>query len=144
MATQADVRRLAMALPGVTEKRDDFAFGIEVKGKPKGFAWSWKQRIDPKRPRVPNLGVLAVRVRDEIEKVTLLGGDSDIFFTEPHYDGFPAVLVRLAAIDVPRLRAVLANAHACMTATRNKRTRRAASNPKRPSKRGAKPSRNKR
>ena len=35
MATQADVRRLALALPGTVEASNDFAFCVMVKGKPK-------------------------------------------------------------------------------------------------------------
>ena len=31
----------------------------------------------------------------------LIASDPEKFFTEPHYNGFPAVLVRLAAIDTP-------------------------------------------
>jgi len=62
MATQADVRRIAMSLDGVEEGSDPFAFSVANKGKAKGFAWVWKERVVPKKPRVPNPGVLAVRV----------------------------------------------------------------------------------
>src|SRR5262247_2810863 len=101
MASQADVRRIAMALPGVIEGHERFAFSVEHKGKPKGFAWVWMERVHPKKARVPCPDVLAVRVRDQSEKAALLAGDPEIFFTEPHYNGYPAVLVRLAAIRVP-------------------------------------------
>ena len=33
--------------------------------------------------------------------------DPDRFFTEPHYEGFPAVLVRLPRITVTQLRPLL-------------------------------------
>jgi len=48
---------------------------------------------------VPNPEVLAVRVASLAEKEELLAADPEKFFTEPHYNGFPAVLVRLPAID---------------------------------------------
>jgi len=113
MATQGDVRRIALALPGAIEATDRFAFSVLVKGKPKGFAWAWNQRVDPKKPRVPRADVLAVRVRDQAEKALLLSGDPDRFFTEPHYDGFPAVLVRLPRVTVPQLRKLLFEAWRC-------------------------------
>lgn len=116
MSTQDDVRRIATALPGVIESRTDFAFSVEVKGKAKGFAWVWKERVDPKKARVPQPAVLAVRVADQTEKAALLAGDPDKFFTEPHYHGFPAVLVRLASVSEPELRRVLVEGWRCMAA----------------------------
>lgn len=133
MATQKDVRRLAMALPGAREGKDHFAFSVEVKGKEKGFAWVWLERIAPKKPRVPNPEVLAVRVADETEKAALLAGDPDKFFTEPHYNGYPAVLVRLPAVSAAELRKVLADAWQCVAEPRAARPgpRAAASRAKR-------------
>jgi hypothetical protein len=113
MATQRDVRRIAMKLEGTIESETDFAFAVMVKGKAKGYAWSWKERIDPKKARVPNLKVLAVRVADLDEKDALIAGDPDVFFTEPHYNGFPAVLIRLDAITAGQLAPLLANAWRC-------------------------------
>lgn len=57
--------------------------GVVNKGKHEGFAWSWKERIDPKK------------------------------VTEPHYNGFPAVLARLARVDVDELRELLTDAWLC-------------------------------
>ena len=79
----------------------------------KQFAWAWNERIKPKKPRVPRADVLAVRVHDRAEKRALLASDRDKFFTEPHYDGFPAVLVRLPAITKPALRKLIVNAWRC-------------------------------
>jgi hypothetical protein len=110
MATQADVRRIALALPGVTEARDRFAFTVARDGKPRGFVWTWNERVEPEKPRVPRPAVLAVRVRDQGEKAALLAADQDVFFTEPHYDGFPAVLVRLPAVPKPLLRKLIVDA----------------------------------
>lgn len=104
MATRDDVRRIAFSLPDASEAGGSFV----VAGK--AFAWPWMERIHPKRPRVANPDVLAVRVADELEKQSLLALDPEIFFTEPHYDGYPAVLVRLPAIDVGLLENVLTDA----------------------------------
>ena len=112
VATQRDVRQIALALPGVTESATDFAFGVDVKGKSKGLLWSWKERVDPKKPRVPNRRVIAVRVANVEEKaLLLLAADAEKFFTEPHYNGFPAVLVRFAAVTKADLRKLIAEAH---------------------------------
>jgi hypothetical protein len=110
VATRADVRRIALALPETTEANDDFAFSVRNGNKDKGFAWVWKERVEPKKPRVPNPKVLAVRVVDESEKQTLLAADPEKFFTEPHYNGFPAVLVVLAKVGRAELCELLIDA----------------------------------
>lgn len=53
MATQEDVRRIALSLPETSEADDHFGFSVLNKGKPKGFVWAWNERIPPKKPRVP-------------------------------------------------------------------------------------------
>lgn len=108
MASQADVRRIALALP---EAQEEPGFSFTVGGK--GFAWPWMERVDPKKARVPNPDVIGVRVANELEKQALLSLDTDVFFTEPHYDGYPAVLVRLPAIDLGLLEKVLTDAWRC-------------------------------
>jgi hypothetical protein len=113
MASQADVRRIALALPGVQESAERFAFSVERAGKRKGIAWVWLERIAPKKARVPNPGVLAVRVADLDVKAALVDGEPEKFFTEPHYNGYPAVLVRLAAVNRAELRKLLADACDC-------------------------------
>jgi hypothetical protein len=110
MANQDDVRRIALSLPGAREETGRFAFSVENKGKQKGFVWVWLERVDPRKARVPRADVAAVRVRDQAEKAVLLGADPDIFFTEPHYNGFPAVLARLSAVTRPQLRKLIVEA----------------------------------
>jgi hypothetical protein len=105
MATPADVRRIALSLPEATEDPDGGRFFVDGKQ----FAWPWLERIDPKRARVANPDVIAVRVASEFEKETLIDMDPAVFFTEPHYDGYPAILVRLAAIDPDLLWVILAD-----------------------------------
>ena len=113
MATQADVRRIALSLPAAEEAGDRFAFSVPNKGKLKGFVWVWMERVVPKKPRVPNPGVIAVRVANDGQKSALLSADGKKFFTEPHYDGFPAVLVRLDAVSVADLKVLIAEAWRC-------------------------------
>jgi hypothetical protein len=114
MATQEDVRRVAMTLPEVCESGDRFAFSVKNKGKEKGVAWVWMERLHPKKARVPNPEVLAIRVADLSEKEMLLASDDGSkFFTEPHYNGYPAILVRLDAIDVDELAELITDAWCC-------------------------------
>jgi hypothetical protein len=82
MATQEDVRRIALSLPQASEAADHLGFGVPNKGKLKGFAWAWNERIEPKKPRVPNPDVLVVRVANLAEKEELLSADPEKFFTE--------------------------------------------------------------
>ena len=113
MATRADVQRIALSLPGAEKGADHFAFGIRRKGKLKGFAWVWMERAAPKKPRMPNPRVLAVRVANLAEKERLLDACRKELFTEPHYEGFPAVLVRVDVVRVPLLRALLTEGWRC-------------------------------
>ena len=47
VATQRDVRRIALSLPATIESKDRFAFSVPVKGKEKGYAWVWMERVEP-------------------------------------------------------------------------------------------------
>jgi hypothetical protein len=114
MATRADVRRIALSLPKVEEAKDHFAFSVPNKGKLKGFVWVWMERVIQKKPRVANPGVIAVRVANLGQRDVLLSAEPAKFFTEPHYEGFPAVLVRLDAVTVADLKVLLAEAWRCM------------------------------
>jgi len=113
MANQDDVRRIASSLPSTTPWPKGFGFSVRNGNKEKGFVWVWQERITPKKPRVPNPEVLAVRVADLDEKDALLALDPEKFFTEPHYSGFPAVLVRLRAVAAGELRALITAAWRC-------------------------------
>jgi hypothetical protein len=87
MATEEDVRRIALSLPETVEKPWFGSPGFRVKDK--GFL----------RIRSEAEGGLVVFVEDLGEKEALLASDSDKFFTTPHYDGYPTVLVNLPAVD---------------------------------------------
>ena len=113
MATRADVRRIALSFPGAQEDEERFVFFVTDKGKPKGFAWAWLERTDPKKPRSPNKDVLAVRVANNAQKDLILASDKRKFFTEGHYNGYPAILVRLKEVTVADLRVLLEEAWRC-------------------------------
>jgi hypothetical protein len=114
MADQTDVRRIALSLPDTSEGDDYFSFSVRAGSKQRSFAWIWLERIHPKLGRVPNPDVIAVRVANEAEKQLLLGSDQEKFFTEPHYNGFPAVLIRLAAIGADELEELLTDGWRCL------------------------------
>jgi hypothetical protein len=100
------VRRIATALPGVTEDGGSGTFRVDGER----LAWPWRERALPKKPRVERRDVLVVRVGDQEEKLALCAGEPEVFFTEPHFDGYAMVLVRLDAIDESRLSELLTDA----------------------------------
>jgi hypothetical protein len=51
----------------------------------------------------PDGDILGARVADEGVKFALIADEPGVYFTTPHFDGYPAVLVRLAEIGVPEL-----------------------------------------
>jgi hypothetical protein len=110
MADQQDVRRIALSLPETAESDTRFAFSVRNKDKDKGFVWAWNERVEPKKPRVPREDVIAVRVVDQQDKAALLAADAEVFFTEPHYNGFPAVLVRLPNVELAQLEELIVDA----------------------------------
>jgi hypothetical protein len=113
VADQDDVRRIALALPHTTESTEHFAFSVRNKGKEKGFVWAWNERVEPKKPRVPRADVVAIRVVDNQDKEALLASDEQTFFTEPHYNGFPAVLVRLPVVELDQLEELIVDGWRC-------------------------------
>jgi hypothetical protein len=106
MADDDDVRRLAMALPGV-EEIDCEGFDFRVGGQ--GFVWSYPERL-PGRPRIIRTDVAVLFVGDEAEKQALLLGEPEVFFTTPSYDGWPLVMLRLAQVDAGRLAELVTDA----------------------------------
>lgn len=112
------MRRIALGLPEVLEGDEPLAFSVRAGAKFKGFAWTWKERVNPRQARVPNPEVLAVRVANLEEKEALLAMGRPELFTEPHYNGYPAVLVRLAAIDADDLEDLIVEAWRCCAPAR--------------------------
>ena len=106
MADADDVRRLALALPGV-EEIDSDGFDFRVAGK--GFVWSYPERR-PGQPRLIRTDIAVLYVGDEAEKQALLLGEPGLFFTAPGYDGWPLVMLRLAGVDGGRLEELVTDA----------------------------------
>jgi hypothetical protein len=112
MAELADVRRIALALPQTRERtsRDgtlDWRVGDRL------VVWERPLR----RSDLATLGdaaptgvVVAARVADEGVKSALIAAAPEVYFTTPHFDGYPAVLIRLAAIEVGELEELIIEA----------------------------------
>ncbi len=113
MTTLEQVREMAMRLPGVSDREGEFGFTVLNSGKQKGFAHLWRERVHPTKTKVPNPGVLVLVVANLEVKEAILASDSRKFFTEPHYDGYAAILVRLAEIEPEELRGFLKQAWRC-------------------------------
>ena len=101
-----DVRRIALALPHVVEIDSD-GFDFRVAGK--GFVWSYPERR-PGQPRVIRADIAVLFVGDEDEKQALLLGEPDLFFSAPSYNDVPLVMLRLAEVEVERLRELVTDA----------------------------------
>jgi hypothetical protein len=61
----------------------------------------------------PTGPILGARVEHVIAKEALLQDDPNVFFTTPHFDGYPAVLVQLDHITVEDLEEVIVEAWLC-------------------------------
>jgi len=101
------LRRLALALPEAQDNSTPGRFRFEVAGK--AFAWTYMMRQDPKKPRVAQPDVLAVRCAMD-RKEMLIEAAPERFFQDDHYRGYTGVLVRLTAIEVDELSGLLADA----------------------------------
>lgn len=97
MATIEDVRRVALALPETSEG--------PLYGTP-----GWRVRDKAFARLRPEGDVLVVWCADEGEKEARIAIQPEVYFTLPHYDGHPSVLVRLPAIDLEELHDALTDA----------------------------------
>lgn len=107
MVDLTTLRRLTLALPEVEASPEGAQLAFAVGGK--GIAWAYMARAHPKARREPVEGVIAVRCLRETKDM-LLEAAPDRFFDDAHYRGYPAILVRLAAIDEDELTGLLAQA----------------------------------
>ena len=111
MAGWDDVRALALALPEATERisRDCSQWRV----RDKLFVWERPLRqsdIDALGETAPAGPILGARVEDLVAKGALIADDPGVFFTTPHFDGYPAVLIQLDEISVPILQEVVVEA----------------------------------
>jgi hypothetical protein len=110
VATWQDVRRLALSLPEAAERAGD---APQWRVRDKMFAWDRPLRnsdLAALGATAPDGPVLAARVPDLGAKKALLADDPAVYFTTPHFDGYPAVLVRLEVIELAELEELLVEA----------------------------------
>jgi hypothetical protein len=114
-----DVRRIALGLPETSERPQWGNVSWRVRGKP--FVWERPLRAADLRAlgdAAPDGPILGVRVEHLIAKEALLADDPSVYFTTPHFDGYPAVLVRLDQIEFDELNEVIAEAWLCQAPKR--------------------------
>ncbi|MDG3010193.1 MmcQ/YjbR family DNA-binding protein [Rhodococcus sp. D2-41] len=114
MATWDDVRRIALALP---EAQEGTAWG-NTAWRVRKAMFVWERPLH--RPDLEALGdaapdgpILGVRVPDVGAKEALIADSPRVYFTVPHFDGYPAVLVLLDEIEVDELEEVIVEAWLC-------------------------------
>ena len=111
MAGWDDVRRIALALPEASERvsRGNRQWLV----KDKLVVWERPLRradYEALGDAAPDGPILGARVEHLVAKEALLADDPAVYFTTPHFDGYPAVLVRLERIGVDELEELLAEA----------------------------------
>lgn len=110
MASWDDVRRIALALPETVERTGDRP---SWRVRDKLFVWDRPLRASDLRALGDEAStgpILGARVEHVGAKEALLADDPAIYFTTPHFDGYPAVLVRLGEIPVDELEELIVEA----------------------------------
>ena len=108
MATWNDVGRIVGQLPETAE-----ATPRNWRVRKKLIAWERPLRkadYAALGDDAPDGDILGARVADEGVKFALIADAPGVYFTTPHFDGYPAVLVRLAEIGAPELEELLTDA----------------------------------
>lgn len=111
VATWEDVRRIALALPETSEHSSRGSASWSVSDK--GFVWErplGKSDIKALGAAAPDGPILGARVADVGVKAALIADDPAVYFTTPHFDGYPAVLILLDRIDVAELDEIITEA----------------------------------
>jgi hypothetical protein len=111
VASWDDVRRIALGLPETSERVSRDLRRWEVKDK--GFVWERPLRradLEALGDDAPDGPILGARVEHLGAKEALLADEAGVFFTTPHFDGYPAILVRLDRISVEDLNEVIVEA----------------------------------
>lgn len=116
MATIDDARAIALALPGVEERIGGHTGEPAWRCRSGQVAWIRGPRktdlaqLEALGRSWPDGPVLAVGTESAAQAGELVAAQPGIFFTIPHFEGFPAVLLRLDAIDSDQLGEVIADA----------------------------------
>lgn len=111
MATWDDVASIVGQLP-LTEERalHEWRVGKKLIAWERPLRASDHQALTAVGIEPPQGDILGVRVADEGVKFALIADEPAVYFTTPHFDGYPAVLVRLGAIDELGLRELIVEA----------------------------------
>jgi hypothetical protein len=111
MATWDDVARLALDLPSTEEV---LSRGLrQWRVKDKLFVWERPLRrsdLEALGAGAPDGPILGARVEHLGAKEAILADRPDLYFTTPHFEGYPAVLARLDAVDLDELRELVVEA----------------------------------
>jgi hypothetical protein len=111
MATWEDVRRIALSLPEAYEEQRRGRSRWQVRDK--GFVWERPLRPSDLRAlgeEAPSGPILGAHVEHLIAKDALIADNPEVFFTTPHFDGYPAVLVQLDRIALDELEELIVEA----------------------------------
>ena len=114
VAALDDVAGIALSLPATSEA---ISRGLrQWKVKDRLFVWERPLRrsdLEALGDAVPDGPILGARVEHEGAKQALIADDPGVFFTTPHFDGYPAILVRLDRIKPTDLHEVIVEAWLC-------------------------------
>ena len=100
MATMADLDEIALAMPQTTkEVSEDGRPSYLVHGKMYCFHRSRRPDAVDERTGERLADVLMFRVADLGVKELMLSDDGGVFFTTPHFNGYPAVLMRIGDLE---------------------------------------------
>jgi hypothetical protein len=119
VASWDDVRRIALALPDTSERLTHGHAAWRVHDKM--FVWERPLRQSDLRALgddAPTGPILGARVEHLVAKEALLADDPQVFFTTPHFDGYPAVLVQLEKIARDELEEAIVEAWLARAPTR--------------------------
>lgn len=111
MATWEDVARIIGGLPLTAEQSPhDWRVGKKLVAWERPMRPSDREALARGGSEPPEGDILGVRVSDEGVKFALIGDEPGVYFTTPHFDGYPAVLVNLAEIAVGDLEELITEA----------------------------------
>jgi len=111
VATWNDVARIVDRLPLCAEQSaHDWRVGKKLVAWERPLRPSDRATLAAAGSEPPDGDILGVRVADEGVKFALVADEPNIYFTTPHFDGYPAVLVKLAEIDVAGLQELITEA----------------------------------
>lgn len=111
MASFEDVRAIALELAGASERGEPGRLQWRVADKL--FVWERplrRKEIEELGTAAPRGPILGARVEHLIAKEAMLASEPRVFFTTSHFEGYPAVLVRLPRIGRRLLREVIVEA----------------------------------